>query len=98
MSSKGLAGSCRTTHDIATGRAMGESAPDGGALHLFGLVPDGVARVVAHFHDGSMVEASVRNIFVDLTVPGRRVALPTQPSTVRWLDAAGRDVGPPRKH
>jgi hypothetical protein len=83
---------CWTIAQIAAGQAIEESSPQPGRLHLFGLTPDGVAKVSAQFDDGSTAEGGVDNNFFDLPL-NRQDSVPV--AHVTWTDRSGAPVGPP---
>lgn len=78
-------GRCFATDDVRRGAATSTEGP-----MAWGLVPDGVARVVVHTRGGGTVERDVeRNAFtVDAAVVDPATGL------VDWLDAEGRAVTP----
>lgn len=78
---------CMSTRDIALGRPR----PVGEGGHEFGLAPDGVARVVVHYTDGSAATAVVKDNFYELPAP----AVTPGGSTLEWQDNAGKTIGPP---
>jgi hypothetical protein len=79
--------------DTQTLRANGLIANVGGAI--FGLVPDGVSRVVAEYTDGQAVSAPVQGNYFSLIGP-RMTGSPAGPHLLRWFDSVGRAIGPPR--
>lgn len=83
---------CWTGRDIRAGRATAEAAPTTDHLHLFGLVPDGVKTVVAHFSDGSTATASTSSNFFDVPLGDNQQS---SPATIQWRAADGSPVGPP---
>jgi hypothetical protein len=81
--------------DTQTLRSNGLIANVGGSI--FGLVPDGVSRVVAEYIDGQVVSSPVQgNYFsmIDASTNGSPAGV-TAPHRLRWLDSAGRAIGPP---
>jgi hypothetical protein len=54
-------------------------------LTVYGLLPDGVETVSAHFADGNTVDYDVANNFVNMVVPKSGPAL----SSMTWTDADG---------
>jgi hypothetical protein len=93
-------GSCFAAADIRAGRAHAVSPGSDGALHAHGLVPDGVATVIARFHDESTISATVHSNFFDipigsatLTVDGSARTDPF-PTGYQWKDSSGHDVAP----
>jgi hypothetical protein len=91
--------SCWTTAEVLSGKAKG-LAPAGNRWHLYGLVPDGVARVAITHYGGTSAQAVVHNNFFDIPAANGtkdpaidvRGAYPKGPP--RWLDAHGRQVRP----
>jgi hypothetical protein len=81
--------------EAQTLRANGLIANVGGAI--FGLVPDGVSRVVAEYSDGQAVSSPVQDNYFSLIGP-RTSGSPTgvtAPHLLHWLDSTGRAMGPP---
>ncbi len=88
-SSRGSSGSCEPTEVLTSGHLNGSS----GSFE-YAVVPDSVAKVVVHFPGGSSQTLDVRDNFVAIQPersdrPGAPVKLP---SSVQWLDTAGRLV------
>jgi hypothetical protein len=81
---------CWHAVQIRAGKASAYSAGEGG-MHLFGLVPDGVARVAVDFRDATTRTAEVRDNFYDVLAPAFPGGVV---KSTRWLDAAGADVSP----
>jgi hypothetical protein len=89
-SSSGVCGNTQTL------RSNGLIANVGSAI--FGIVPDGVARVVAQYADGHAASSPVRdNYFAIAAAPTSTSPIGhiTSPHALRWLDNAGRTIGPP---
>lgn len=83
---------CWTTSALLEGRAIGRVAANGGE-RVFGLVPDGVARVELDLSDGNVITAAPTSNFFDATLP--TTSSPFAPVVgVRWFDAAGAAIGP----
>lgn len=72
FSKVGYGRSCRSTQDIALGRLAGGAA-FGRHLQLWGVVPDGVAKVKARLRGGNGITATVRDnaYVIDATIPER---------------------------
>src|SRR5205814_9774729 len=95
-------GICGTADSLRSGRFL-VLAGD----HVYGLVPDGVSRVVLAYPDGQSRSAEVRDNFfavTDAPVTERPVPAPaggtppmkmSVPPSIRWLDDRGSPVGPP---
>lgn len=78
--SLGAGKSCFTTEQVASGTALGRSGP-----RVFGLVPDGVARVVLRYRVSPPTQARVHDNFFETRGPGF-------PHRVIWFDTAGRRI------
>jgi hypothetical protein len=89
-SSTGVCGETQTL------QANGLIANVGGAS--FGLVPDGVSRVVAEYGDGQAINSLVQDNYFSLNGPSTSGSPGgvTAPHILRWFDSAGRAIGPPR--
>jgi hypothetical protein len=90
-SGRGSGGSCERTGALTGGHLAGSFG-----TFEYTVVPDGVAKVVAHFHDGSSQTAVVHNNFAGFTqsrLP-RAGGAPEQPSSIQWINAAGRTTTP----
>jgi hypothetical protein len=94
----GHGGLCGTTQSLMAGHLAAFDGP-----HIFGLVPDGVATVVYRYQDGSSVRGAVADNFFwidNAPVTTRkepsdaRVGITTPPSTIEWLNAGGKIIGP----
>jgi hypothetical protein len=79
-------GFCDTGEGLPTSNFLGG---DGEAM--YGLVPDGVAKVSLSFADGTTRSSEVRENFfwIEKTPRGPQTGL-----KVKWFDADGRQVGP----
>jgi hypothetical protein len=82
---------CWTTSQVRHGRAVGALG-----VRIFGIVPDGVARVQVHFAHGPEDTALVGDNFFELSPPsgpgpGGSV-VPRRWTWITWLDAQGRPV------
>jgi hypothetical protein len=89
-SSSGVCGNTQTL------RSNGLIANVGSAI--FGIVPDGVARVVAHYADGHAASSRVQGNYFSIagapTSPSP-IGTITRPHSLRWLDSAGRTIRTP---
>ncbi|MEA2495433.1 MAG: hypothetical protein QOJ29_3344 [Thermoleophilaceae bacterium] len=87
----GGAKSCFSTNDIRTGQAT-----DSLGRHFYGLVPDGVASVLATFTDGRTVTVPVTDNYFDVSTPAASNSEPSAPIAdapqLRWLDSNGLSV------
>jgi len=81
---------CFSPAEIASGRAVGVARSEG-VVHVFGLVPDGVASVSVALADGRRSIADVHGNFFDVTGSASFARV----LAVRWRDAGGRRVWPP---
>jgi hypothetical protein len=95
--SDGGARTCWTTDQVLQGNAVAELGN-----HFYGLVPDGVAIVLARFSDGTSTSASVRDNFFDLASPPdmrdpEHASVGARPSEISWLDSNATTVGPPSR-
>lgn len=82
----GKGGFCGDGKNLVDGDLLGGSDDN-----LFGLVPDGVAKVTMRFPGGEQLSAAVQENFFWITgVPSDGHARPT----ITWLDDSGRRVGP----
>jgi hypothetical protein len=84
---------CWTTPMLLGGRAVARVA-DGSTEHVFGLVPDGVARVELRLGDGTIITTAPRTNFFDAALPPAASPFAAIQAT-RWFDAHGTVVGPP---
>jgi hypothetical protein len=91
----GGARDCWSIADVRVGRATGELG-----RHIYGLVPDGVARVRLTYSDGRSQAAGVIDNFFDIAAPadsadpeGDRV--PARVASTIWLNEMGFPEGPP---
>lgn len=79
---------CSTSTEIESGLAAGSLGPV-----AYGLVPDGVGRVVLHYRSGTTATASVHDNFYELHAPSGAVAgggtIADLPSSVEWLTTDG---------
>jgi hypothetical protein len=87
----GERGRCWSVPEVIAGSAYG-SMRNQSVTHVYGLVPDGVATVAIDLASGRRVLATVHDNFFDVKQPAFR-GKPVR--SVRWLDAAGRPLGPP---
>ncbi|WP_210493693.1 hypothetical protein [Patulibacter sp. SYSU D01012] len=89
----GSGGTCGNAADIRSGHMMMGAQFDG-ELGVSGLVPDGVRTVEVPLRGGPTLRLPVSDnvYYADMETPRGRF----NPVRVRWLDAAGRVVGPPR--
>jgi hypothetical protein len=83
---------CWTTPMLLRGRAVARVA-DGNIEHVFGLVPDGIARVELTLGDGTIVTTAPRANFFDAALPPATSPF-TAIQATRWFDANGAAVGP----
>ncbi|HEU0318989.1 MAG TPA: hypothetical protein VFR49_16770, partial [Solirubrobacteraceae bacterium] len=83
---------CWTTPMLLGGRAIGRVA-DGNVEHVFGLVPDGVARVELSLGDGTSITTAPRANFFEAALPPGTSPF-TAIQATRWFDASGAAVGP----
>ncbi len=88
----GAAYPCWTTAMLLGGRAVGRVA-DGAVEHVFGLVPDGVARVELTLGDGTIITTAPRTNFFDAALPPATPRFTAIQATL-WFDANGAVVGP----
>lgn len=98
----GHGGTCSTTTSLVAGHFVAFAGPQ-----VLGLVPDGVATVVARYSDGQMRSAAVRENFFEIsdapiapatTAPTKGSPPPPLVSVkpnIEWLDANGHAIGPP---
>jgi hypothetical protein len=85
----GYGGGCYNLHSILAHDAWGSLG-----LHVHGLVPDGVATVIARFADGTELRADVHDNFFEFDGPANMIAKDMTPETATfsWLDAAGNPI------
>lgn len=82
--SGGSGGSCQPTDTLTSGHLTGSAG-----LFEYSVIPDGVASVVAHFHDGTRQTLPVHENFIAFTgtqakgSPGP----PELPTSIDWLDS-----------
>jgi len=88
---RGASLNCWSPSEIAGGSAIGVTR-GADALHVFGLVPDGVATVTIELADGSEIAAAVRENFFD--APESSTGF-ERVRAIRWQAAEGAVIGPP---
>jgi hypothetical protein len=81
---------CWSPAQVARGVAVGATRRER-RVHVYGLVPDGVASVAVSLADGRQLTAAVRENLFDARVSER----PARVRSIRWHDADGHEVGPP---
>ena len=95
----GQSGTCSETQGLVDGHFLGLDGD-----YIYGLVPDGVAKVVLRYPDGQTLSTSVQDNFFWIngtptttrTIPNRPpLSMAQAPTAVQWLDANGTVVGPP---
>ncbi len=97
-------GTCGGTEDL-----LGQAHSHLGLIslagdHVYGLVPDGVARVVLHYPGGQTLSGEVRENFywingapsTERSIHGAPpLSLPQTPRSIEWIDTEGTTIGPP---
>jgi hypothetical protein len=86
-----VASSCGDTSDLRQGHITGGASRGDGQFHIYGLVPDGVERVVVKLADGTTQVATVQSNAYDIRVEGPEAVPATQ---TRLLNADGEDITP----
>jgi hypothetical protein len=85
----GGASGCRSLDELLNGVGR---LPQVAGSRMYGLVPDGVARVEVTLAEGPALSANVRNNLFVIDLSAQHFAPPARPARareVRWLDSSG---------
>lgn len=85
------AAGCWKKAEIDAGRAHAMAPRGDAGLYVYGLVPDGVSKVVGVWQDGQTATSDVRDNFFEFAASSSGAPAPT---TFKWFDAEGRDISP----
>jgi hypothetical protein len=84
---------CTPAHEIATGKASGNTGIGGPDPRVYGLVPDGVTSVRLQIEGGFTTTVPVHDNFYVAHADGAHQPLAGR-TTATWLDSAGNIVRP----
>jgi hypothetical protein len=97
-------GTCGSTRDLLVQDRSHLGLISLAGDHVYGLVPDGVARVVLRYPDGQTLRGEVRENFywidgapsTERSIHGAPpLSLPQTPRSIEWINTEGTAIGPP---